>query len=520
MAVSRYVTLRAIKHSGNDFAAGIPIALSDEYAAPLLAIGAIQAQAGALPTMPTVPGAVVREAVDTGSGGKARTYVEAVLSDQRNVFSDRSPLDSAMSGYARTGIVPMRPVDYLDGITMPLNGGGSASIALDDAITIDGESTLKVTTGGSATTITVVLDLSSYGEYIKAGGLKNMGVSFRIRNAAKLSYINVDLGTASNFANAFTNTACIQAPTVDGLYCVPLYDEDWTVKIGSPAAGDLTHLKFTILCLAANSTAPSVEINIGRPVIFGPRKSRLLLSYDDGHFSCMEIADLMEKRGLRGTFYVYTDGIGTNGVLTLAQCRELDARGHMIGVHSKTHESAQTLGDKQYYANQLAARQWILDNIGPRGANHTAFVGGHSTPALIRMMESAGFVSGRAAASAGYGFQHPGFGGDARNLRENTRWRVQTYEFNNTNTAAYLIGRTDLGIQYGMDVSLYGHQVYDAAGSSAYSRLPGDTYSLPDVYDALKARIDAGLMVNQTVNEYWSDQIGLVPSTTGNRARA
>ena len=434
-------------------------------------------------------------------------------------FSDRTALDNTMTGYARTGIIPMRPVDYLDGVTMPLNGG-TATMAIDDTIVIDGESTLKVMTNASTTTITVVLDLAAYGEYIKAGGLKNLGLSFRIRNAAKLSYINADLGTASNFANAFTNTACVQAPTIDGLYCVPLYDEDWTVKIGSPATADLTHLKLTILCLAANSTAPSVEINIGRSVMFGPRKSRILLSYDDGHFSCMEIADLMEKRGLRGTFYIYTDGIGANGVLTLAQCRDLDRRGHVIAVHSKTHESAQTLGDKQYYANQLAARQWILDNIGPRGANHAAFVGGHSTPQLIRSMEAAGFISGRAAASSGYGFQHPGYGGDVRNLRENSRWRTQTYEFNNTNTAAYLIGRTDLAIQYGMDMSLYGHQVYDAAGASAYSRIPGDTYSLPDVYDAIKARIDAGLAINQTVDEYWTEQIGLVASSGGNRSRA
>lgn len=107
MAVSRYVTLRAIKHSGNDFAAGTPVALSDEYAAPLLAIGAIQAQAGALPAMPTVPGDVVRETVDTGSGGKARTYVEAISSDQGLEIQDgsatRSFLTAGMLGGVPTG---------------------------------------------------------------------------------------------------------------------------------------------------------------------------------------------------------------------------------------------------------------------------------------------------------------------------------------------------------------------------------------------------------------------------------
>lgn len=457
-----------------------------------------------------------REKVDVT---KTDSIVTAISSAQGIRFSDRSPLDAAMAGYARAGIVPMRPVDYLDGVTMPL-GGGSASTVLDDTITIDGEGTLKVLTGGSTGIITVVLDLAAYGEFIKAGGLKNIGVSFRIRNAAKLSYINVDLGTSSAFTNAFQNTAGLQAPSADGLYCVPLYDEDWTVKAGAPAGSDLTHLKFTILPLAGNSTAPSVEINIGRPVIFGPRKSRLLLSYDDGHFSCMEIADVIEKRGLFGTFYIYTDGIGTNGVLTLAQCRDLDARGHCIAVHSKTHDSAQTLGDREYYARQLYARDWILDKVGPRGANHVAYVGGHSTPALIRTLEAAGFMSGRAANPAGLGFHHPGFGGDSRNLFQNSRWRTQTYEFNNANTTASLISRLDASIQYGMDVSHYGHQVYDAAGPSAWSRLPGDPYSLPDLCDTYAARIAAGTLVNQTVDEYWPEQIGLVPSTVGVRSRA
>ncbi|MBS0367619.1 MAG: hypothetical protein JSS57_00300, partial [Proteobacteria bacterium] len=76
MAVSRYVTLSKITHCGVDFPPSTPVALSDAYAAPLLAAGAIAAQAGALPSMPAVPGNVVRETVDTAAGGKAKSYLE------------------------------------------------------------------------------------------------------------------------------------------------------------------------------------------------------------------------------------------------------------------------------------------------------------------------------------------------------------------------------------------------------------------------------------------------------------
>lgn len=100
MAVSRYVTLRAIKHSGFDFSAGTPIALSDEFAVPLLAIEAIQAQAGALPEMPSVAGSVIRESLDTGSGAKAKTYVEA------------SPPGQVLENIGATVTSPIRTIPF------------------------------------------------------------------------------------------------------------------------------------------------------------------------------------------------------------------------------------------------------------------------------------------------------------------------------------------------------------------------------------------------------------------------
>lgn len=77
MPVSRYVTLKPVEHNQTLFAVGTPMALSDEYAAPLLAAGAIQTQAGALPAMPAVPGPVVQESIDSGSGQKRRVAVMA-----------------------------------------------------------------------------------------------------------------------------------------------------------------------------------------------------------------------------------------------------------------------------------------------------------------------------------------------------------------------------------------------------------------------------------------------------------
>jgi peptidoglycan/xylan/chitin deacetylase (PgdA/CDA1 family) len=67
----------------------------------------------------------------------------------------------------------------------------------------------------------------------------------------------------------------------------------------------------------------------GRPV---------LLTFDDGGVSSHHpIADLLERRGWRGHFFITTDRIGTPGFLTETQLRELHRRGHIIGSHSRSH---------------------------------------------------------------------------------------------------------------------------------------------------------------------------------------
>lgn len=85
MATQRYVTLRKIQHGGNDFPANTPIALDTSVAAPLVEIGAIADQAGALPAMPEdvsapLGGLVVGVAPGAapGSGMTSEQVVDAV----------------------------------------------------------------------------------------------------------------------------------------------------------------------------------------------------------------------------------------------------------------------------------------------------------------------------------------------------------------------------------------------------------------------------------------------------------
>ena len=68
------------------------------------------------------------------------------------------------------------------------------------------------------------------------------------------------------------------------------------------------------------------------------RERIAFLTFDDGGISASSlIADVLEANGMRGMFFIATDYIGTDGFISATQLRDLHARGHAIGSHSRTH---------------------------------------------------------------------------------------------------------------------------------------------------------------------------------------
>src|SRR5438045_896098 len=62
-----------------------------------------------------------------------------------------------------------------------------------------------------------------------------------------------------------------------------------------------------------------------------------VMTFDDGGASAVTAADALERRRLRGSFFITTNYIGTSGFLTRAALRDLHARGHVVGSHSCSH---------------------------------------------------------------------------------------------------------------------------------------------------------------------------------------
>jgi peptidoglycan/xylan/chitin deacetylase (PgdA/CDA1 family) len=88
-----------------------------------------------------------------------------------------------------------------------------------------------------------------------------------------------------------------------------------------------THLD----AIAARKVNPAVSI-------FGAPAGAFLLTFDDGGVSSLRwTADMIERRGHVGHFFITTDFIGAPGFMTRAEIVELSRRGHFIGSHSCSH---------------------------------------------------------------------------------------------------------------------------------------------------------------------------------------
>jgi peptidoglycan/xylan/chitin deacetylase (PgdA/CDA1 family) len=72
-------------------------------------------------------------------------------------------------------------------------------------------------------------------------------------------------------------------------------------------------------------------------LITGAPAPTAAITFDDGGASALLAADMLERHGFRGHFFIATSRIGTPGFLEDAGVAELASRGHAVGSHSHTH---------------------------------------------------------------------------------------------------------------------------------------------------------------------------------------
>jgi peptidoglycan/xylan/chitin deacetylase (PgdA/CDA1 family) len=118
-----------------------------------------------------------------------------------------------------------------------------------------------------------------------------------------------------------------------------------------------------------------------------------LITFDDGtvdHY--FTAAPVLERNGLRGVFFVSTALLGTPGYMTVAQCRELQDRGHAIESHSHEHKALVSLEPAELRA-QLASSRQILRELGLGKGEFLAVPGGYFDKPVIEMAKTTGYLA-------------------------------------------------------------------------------------------------------------------------------
>ena len=88
----------------------------------------------------------------------------------------------------------------------------------------------------------------------------------------------------------------------------------------------------------------------------------LTVSVDDGSVNDMHSADLLEKYGLKATFYIPATN-AERQVLRSDQIRELSAR-FEIGGHTYSHVALRKLSFEQMHTELVAGKNWVEDVTG------------------------------------------------------------------------------------------------------------------------------------------------------------
>lgn len=121
-------------------------------------------------------------------------------------------------------------------------------------------------------------------------------------------------------------------------------------------------LGLLLLAVVAGSARPTLEF-FGRSLSRGPAEARrVALTFDDGPdpVHTRRVAELLEARGARGTFFVVGERVERHPDVV----RELVERGHQVGLHGHRHQWHLMLREPRLIEDLLAADAAVHAAIG------------------------------------------------------------------------------------------------------------------------------------------------------------
>ncbi len=99
------------------------------------------------------------------------------------------------------------------------------------------------------------------------------------------------------------------------------------------------------------------------------------LTFDDGYKSSLDIAEELNLRNLKGTFYIITDTLNSKKYLSKEDIKRISSLGMEIGSHSCSHRHLNRLSSNELIT-ELSISKKIVEDITGVSVESIAFPGG------------------------------------------------------------------------------------------------------------------------------------------------
>lgn len=131
---------------------------------------------------------------------------------------------------------------------------------------------------------------------------------------------------------------------------------------------------------------------------------RFTTSWDDGYQLDLDVASMLEKYGLTGTFYVCPKKQHGQTMLTEKQIGELSTR-HEIGAHTMIHPHLTNVSLEQARSEIAGSKAWI-EGITNKPCIMFCYPYGDYDAEVMKLVEEAGFVGARTVEGWRCGVRH------------------------------------------------------------------------------------------------------------------
>ena len=121
---------------------------------------------------------------------------------------------------------------------------------------------------------------------------------------------------------------------------------------------------------------------------------KVLFTFDDGGVSSEEvIAPILDKKNIKGIFFITTSKIDTERFLTSEQIKKLHKNGHIIASHSHTHPRDISKLSYEAMIDEWTESKKILEDIIGENITIASIPGGAVSKKVLKAMSYSGYTS-------------------------------------------------------------------------------------------------------------------------------